>query len=44
LSEAFHLAALPPAGPVFVSLPLDDWAQQVDGWVRQAASHRGFFH
>jgi len=21
-----------------------DWAQQVDGWVRQAASHRGFFH
>jgi benzoylformate decarboxylase len=30
LSEAFHLAALPPAGPVFVSLPLDDWAQQVD--------------
>jgi benzoylformate decarboxylase len=30
LSEAFHLAALPPAGPVFVSLPLDDWAQAVD--------------
>jgi benzoylformate decarboxylase len=30
LSEAFHLAALPPAGPVFVSLPLDDWAQTVD--------------
>jgi len=27
LSEAFHLAALPPAGPVFVSLPLDDWTQ-----------------
>jgi sporulation-control protein len=21
-----------------------DWAQQVDGWVRQVASHRGFFH
>src|SRR3954466_6372494 len=30
LSEAFHLATLPPAGPVFVSLPLDDWAQEVD--------------
>jgi benzoylformate decarboxylase len=30
LSEAFHLAALPPAGPVFVSLPLDDWAEPVD--------------
>jgi benzoylformate decarboxylase len=30
LSEAFHLATLPPAGPVFVSLPLDDWAQPVD--------------
>lgn len=30
LSEAFHLATLPPSGPVFVSLPLDDWAQPVD--------------
>jgi len=30
LSEAFHLAALPPAGPVFVSLPLDDWTKEVD--------------
>jgi benzoylformate decarboxylase len=30
LSEAFHLAALPPTGPVFVSLPLDDWAKPVD--------------
>jgi benzoylformate decarboxylase len=30
LSEALHLAALPPTGPVFVSLPLDDWAQEVD--------------
>ncbi|WP_199432661.1 benzoylformate decarboxylase [Qaidamihabitans albus] len=29
LSEAFHLATLPPAGPVFVSLPLDDWVQEV---------------
>jgi benzoylformate decarboxylase len=30
LSQAFHLAALPPAGPVFVSLPLDDWVEEVD--------------
>jgi benzoylformate decarboxylase len=30
LSEAFHRAALAPAGPVFVSLPLDDWTQSVD--------------
>jgi benzoylformate decarboxylase len=30
LSEAFHLATLPPAGPVFVSLPLDDWTKEVD--------------
>lgn len=29
LSQAFHLAALPPSGPVFVSLPLDDWDQPV---------------
>ena len=30
LSEAYHLAALAPAGPVFVSLPLDDWARPVE--------------
>jgi benzoylformate decarboxylase len=30
LSEAVHRATLPPAGPVFVSLPMDDWAQQAD--------------
>ncbi|HLU54492.1 MAG TPA: benzoylformate decarboxylase [Pseudonocardia sp.] len=30
LAEAFHRAALPPAGPVFVSLPMDDWGRQVD--------------
>jgi benzoylformate decarboxylase len=29
MSEAFHLATLPPTGPVFVSLPSDDWAQEV---------------
>jgi benzoylformate decarboxylase len=29
LAQAFGLAALPPRGPVFVSLPLDDWAAEV---------------
>jgi benzoylformate decarboxylase len=40
LSEAFHLAALPPAGPVFVSLPLDDWAQPVDPQEVAHLAHR----
>ncbi|WP_236792613.1 benzoylformate decarboxylase [Amycolatopsis sp. GM8] len=30
LAEAYHLATLPPSGPVFVSLPLDDWAAEVE--------------
>jgi benzoylformate decarboxylase len=30
LGRAAHLAALPPCGPVFVSLPMDDWAAEVD--------------
>jgi benzoylformate decarboxylase len=30
LSQAIHLASLPPTGPVFVSLPLDDWDREVD--------------
>ncbi len=30
LSEAFHLATLAPAGPVFVSLPMDLLAEDVD--------------
>jgi benzoylformate decarboxylase len=40
LSEAFHLAALPPAGPVFVSLPLDDWAEEVDAQEVALLAHR----
>jgi benzoylformate decarboxylase len=31
LGRAVHLAALPPRGPVFVSLPMDDWGAEVDG-------------
>src|SRR5436305_10763125 len=30
LARATHLAALPPKGPVFVSIPMDDWAAEVD--------------
>src|SRR3954469_6915514 len=30
LARATHLAALPPRGPVFVSVPMDDWNAEVD--------------
>src|SRR3954468_2589422 len=30
LARATHLASLPPRGPVFVSLPMDDWRAEVD--------------
>src|ERR1700716_1720434 len=30
LARATHLAALPPKGPVFVSIPMDDWGAEVD--------------
>ncbi len=30
LSRAVQLAALPPRGPVFVSVPMDDWGADVD--------------
>jgi benzoylformate decarboxylase len=30
LSHGIHLASLPPAGPVFVSIPMDDWDTEVD--------------
>src|ERR1700704_5229885 len=28
LARAVHMAALPPRGPVFVSIPLDDWGAE----------------
>ncbi|MDX6668738.1 MAG: benzoylformate decarboxylase, partial [Solirubrobacteraceae bacterium] len=31
LARGAHLASLPPRGPVFVSLPMDDWRAEVDG-------------
>jgi benzoylformate decarboxylase len=30
LARATHLADLPPKGPVFVSIPMDDWRAEVD--------------
>jgi benzoylformate decarboxylase len=31
LARATHMAAMPPRGPVFVSIPMDDWESEVDG-------------
>jgi benzoylformate decarboxylase len=30
LARATHIAGLPPAGPAFVSLPMDDWGAEID--------------
>src|SRR3982750_2426823 len=30
LARAAHVASLPPRGPVFVSIPMDDWRAEVD--------------
>src|SRR5437868_1316309 len=30
LARAIHIASLPPSGPAFVSLPMDDWGVAVD--------------
>ena len=30
MSRALHMAALPPSGPVYLSVPLDDWAAEAD--------------
>ncbi|MEA2304950.1 MAG: benzoylformate decarboxylase [Solirubrobacteraceae bacterium] len=37
LMQGIHRAALPPAGPVFVSIPMGDWAAEVDD--RAVAHH-----
>jgi benzoylformate decarboxylase len=37
IARATHLATLPPKGPVFVSIPMDDWAAEVD---EAAAEHQ----
>jgi benzoylformate decarboxylase len=30
MSRALHIAALPPSGPVYLSVPYDDWAAEAD--------------
>ncbi len=30
IARAIHHASLPPRGPAFVSIPMDDWAQEAD--------------
>jgi benzoylformate decarboxylase len=40
LAHGAHLAGLPPRGPVFVSLPMDDWYAEVDEADAQAAIDR----
>src|SRR5213596_548529 len=37
LARAINVASLPPRGPVFVSIPMDDWAAEVD---EDAAGHQ----
>src|SRR6266550_6442497 len=40
IARATHLAALPPAGPVFVSIPMDDWDAEVDADAARHATTR----
>ena len=40
LAHGAHLASLPPRGPVFVSLPMDDWGVEVDAGDARAAIER----
>lgn len=40
LAHGAHLAALPPRGPVFVSIPMDDWDAEVDAADARAAIER----
>ncbi len=40
LARAAHLASLPPKGPAFVSIPMDDWDAEVDEADAKAAIER----
>ncbi|PJE26378.1 benzoylformate decarboxylase [Pseudooceanicola antarcticus] len=40
IARAIHMACLPPAGPVFVSIPLDDWALPCEPPVLREVSGR----
>jgi benzoylformate decarboxylase len=37
LARAIHMASLPPRGPSFLSIPMDDWGAEVD---EQAVGHQ----
>src|SRR3954452_20603781 len=39
IAQGIHRASLPPKGPAFVSIPMDDWTQEIDdGDVRYVAA------
>lgn len=40
LSRAIHMAATPAAGPVYVSVPYDDWKQEAGSGVEHLAKRR----
>src|SRR5437764_5220252 len=40
IGRAIHQASLPPRGPAFVSIPMDDWAVQADEDTARHASTR----
>src|SRR5204862_1250283 len=40
LAHGAHLAGLPPRGPVFVSIPMDDWSAEADEDVARNAISR----
>jgi benzoylformate decarboxylase len=40
LARAIHTATLAPKGPAFVSIPMDDWEEEVDGDYARAAVDR----
>src|SRR3954463_8304894 len=41
IAQGIHRASLPPKGPAFVSIPMDDWTQEIDdGDVRHVATRR----
>jgi benzoylformate decarboxylase len=40
LGRACHLASLPPQGPVFLSVPMDDWGVEVDESATRQAIER----
>ena len=40
IARAIHHASMPPRGPAFVSIPMDDWNEQADADIAQSALAR----